>query len=192
LNTLALLIQHSRWPPALAEGAYDAAFRAVNGCRDFVQVKASVAVVVGLLGDDYRADPSLAGKLLGFVLQLLGHKFPKVQQAAGQALYLKLLELDSLALRAADATADRVLDEEAIDAVCELLTSTAWGGDADAVFEGRKKLYAELGLPLPKAMTQPRKAAAQRQTAAAAIMGVDARASDTAIAYAELLREEHG
>ena len=32
------------------------------------------------------ADPSLAGKLLGFVLQLLGHKFPKVQQAAGQAL----------------------------------------------------------------------------------------------------------
>ena len=40
MNTLALLIQHSRWPPALAEGAHDAAFRAVNGCRDFVQVTA--------------------------------------------------------------------------------------------------------------------------------------------------------
>ena len=41
-----VLIQQSRWPTDRATIAYDAAFRAVNGCKDLVQVKSSIPVVV--------------------------------------------------------------------------------------------------------------------------------------------------
>ena len=39
-----------------------------------------------------------------------------------------------------------------LDAVCDLLAGTAWGGDNETVFQGRKTLYAELRVPEPKSM----------------------------------------
>jgi len=193
LNTLAVLIQQSRWPAERATIAYDAAFRAVNGCKDLVQVKSSIPVVVGLLSTEYRKDAAVAAKCVSFILQLLGHKFPNVRQHAGQALYMKFLELDDLTLKPAGVEEETSFDMEKLDAVCDLLSGTAWGGDNETVFTGRKTLYAELRLPEPKSMAAgARKTTQTRTTSAAAIMGAERGASDTAIAYAELLREAHG
>ena len=72
---------------------------------------------VGLLSTEYRKDAVLAAKCVAFILQLLGHKFPNVRQTAGQALYLKLLELDDLTLKPAEEEVS--FDMEKLDAVPE-------------------------------------------------------------------------
>lgn len=176
LGTAGVLLAEGCFPESRAEALLQRVLAAVRSSKDISRLRASVAVLVGLL----RWPGSVRRQALNALLEFLGYSFPTVRQATAQSLYIRLLEEDSDLDLSDGALAHSVLAARVAE-VSELLMSTPWSTDnEEALVSALCEVYRKMGLELPeggRSMVAPKKPDGPKQP----------RENQ----YADLVREHH-
>eukprot|EP00698_Gefionella_okellyi_P015427 TRINITY_DN4352_c0_g1_i1.p1 TRINITY_DN4352_c0_g1~~TRINITY_DN4352_c0_g1_i1.p1 ORF type:complete len:1198 (-),score=203.98 TRINITY_DN4352_c0_g1_i1:1530-5069(-) len=128
----------------------------VKGSKDPVKLMAAAGLLCGLLVFDVPTKQS-AFSLLSL---LLAHRYPKVRKTAAEQLYLAI-------------DAEGVLAEDAVEPVMDILISTRWDGDANAVKGARDEFCKLVGVQPPRPVVAVPPTAGQQPSVAhkAATMG---------------------
>ncbi|XP_020211483.1 tubulin-folding cofactor D isoform X2 [Cajanus cajan] len=116
--------------PTFCAAVLDTLSFELKGSKDFSKLYAGIAIL------SYVASVPEPINMRAFsqLLNLLGHRYPKIRKASAEQLYLVLLENGNL------------VAEDKIDKALEIISETCWDGDMHLVKHQRLKLYEIVGL----------------------------------------------
>jgi hypothetical protein len=93
--------------------------------------------------------PELRKTSMQLVLELLGHRYPRVRKHSAEQFYTKLF-ID-----------ERLVDPEVYDLVLDLLRCTVWDADVQSARQERDQIAAAVGVQMAEYVSAPKKAKAK-------------------------------
>ncbi|KAL9429999.1 hypothetical protein AB3S75_025391 [Citrus x aurantiifolia] len=116
--------------PIFCAGVLDSLAVELKATKDFTKLYAGIAI----LGYIASVSDPISTRAFSYLLNFLGHRFPKIRKASAEQVYLVLLQNGN------------ILEEDKTEKALEIIGETCWEGDMNVVKHQRLELYNLAGV----------------------------------------------
>lgn len=116
--------------PIFCAGVLDSLAVELKATKDFSKLYAGIAI----LGYIASVSDPISTRAFSYLLNFLGHRFPKIRKASAEQVYLVLLQNGN------------ILEEDKTEKALEIIGETCWEGDMNVVKHQRLELYNLAGV----------------------------------------------
>lgn len=152
MKTLELLLEAEVFdflccatPPTFGVDLLSKVKKELHRSTNVVKLFTGLNIALSLL----KFSSELSKVAMALLLELLGHRYPRVRKHAAEQFYTKLI-ID-----------DRLVDPEVYDLVLSQLSLTVWDADVASARQERNEIAAAVGVALVENVTAPKKTKAK-------------------------------